>query len=178
MKIIITVGHSRLKSGSYTSADGRGYGGCNEYIWCKRFSKQLKAALKQKGHKVKRVVCPEKKFTSSTEEKKYKLDIINSGSYDLVMELHLNAAGPDAKGCEVLYKSDKGKKYAKKVQAALAGTFNDRGIKQRDDLYILNRTNPTAILLETFFCTSRSDYKKAKGLVKRKKIAKAIAEAF
>lgn len=178
MNIIITVGHSRLKSGSYTSADGRRYGGCNEYIWSKRFSKQLRAALKKKGHKVTRVVCPEKKFIHSTEEKSYKLDIINSGSYDLVIELHLNAAGPAAKGCEVLYKSDKGKKYAKKVQAALASIFTDRGIKQRDDLYILNGTKPPAILIETFFCTSKSDYKKAKGLAKRKILANLIAESL
>lgn len=57
MNIIITVGHSKLKNGCYTSADGTKYGGCNEYIWCKRFSKQLQAALKKKGHKVKRVIC-------------------------------------------------------------------------------------------------------------------------
>ena len=176
MRIIITVGHSRLKSGSYTSADGRKYGGCNEYIWCKRFSKQLKVALKKKGHKVRRVVCPEKKFIRSTEEKSYKLNIINSGNYDLVMELHLNAAGPEAKGCEILYKSDKGKKYAEKVQTALSQIFADRGIKQRDNLYILNGTKPPAILIETFFCTSKNDYQKAKGLAKRKKIAKKIAD--
>lgn len=176
MRIIITVGHSRLKSGSYTSADGRGYGGCNEYIWCKRFSKQLQKALKKKGHKVKRVVCPEQKFTKSTEEKGYKLNIINSGNYDLVIEMHLNAAGPEAEGCEVLYKSDEGKKYALKVQAALSQIFTNRGIKQRDDLYILNGTKPPAILVETFFCTSRGDYKKAKGIAKRRKLAKLIAD--
>lgn len=176
MKIIITVGHSRLKNGRYTSADGRGYGGCNEYIWCKRFSRQLQKALEKKGHKVKRVVCPEKKFIRSTEEKDYKLNIINSGDYDLAIELHLNAAEPDAEGCEVLYKSDKDRKYAVKVQTALSQVFTDRGIKQRDDLYILNSTNIQAILIETFFCTSKGDYEKAKGLTKRKRLAKMIAD--
>lgn len=178
MNIIITVGHSRLKSGLYTSADGTKDGGCNEYIWCKRFSKQLKAALKKKGHKVRRVVCPEKKFTRSTEEKNYKLNIINSGNYDLVIELHLNAATSSASGSEVLYKTSSGKKYADKVQKALAKIFTDRGVKKRTDLYILNGTKPPAILIETFFCTSESDYKKAKGLNKRRKIAKLIAEEF
>lgn len=177
MKIIITVGHSRLKNGSYTSADGRKYGGCNEYIWCKRFSKQLKAALKKKGHKVRRVVCPEKKFISSTEEKNYKLNIINSGDYDLLIEMHLNADdGPNAKGCEVLYTSEEGKEYALKVQKALSKIFTDRGVKKRTDLYILNRTTPTAILIETFFCTSKNDYQKAKGLIKRKRLAEMISD--
>lgn len=178
MKIALTVGHSLLKNGNYTSADGIKYGGCNEYKWCKAFSKQVKASLKANGHKVTRIVCPEKKFTSSTQEKNYKLNLINNGKYDLVIELHLNAASPNAKGTEVLYKSSAGKKYAQKVQKQLSTVFNDRGIKQRNDLYILNGTNPPAILLETFFCTNKDDYKKAKGLTKRTKLAKLVAKGI
>lgn len=175
MKIALTVGHSLLKNGSYTSADGQRYGGCHEYKWCKAFSRQVRAALRAKGHKVTRIVCPERKFTSATQEKKYKLSRINSGRYDLVIELHLNAASPGARGTEVLYQSSIGKRYAQRVQKQLTSVFHDRGIKQRSDLYILNGTNPPAILLETFFCTSREDYKKAKGLTKRRKLAKLVA---
>ena len=80
------------------------------------------------------------------------MNIINSGNYDLVIELHLNAASPSAKGTEVLYKSSAGKKYAEKVQKQLASVFTDRGTKLRDDLYMLNGTKPPAILIETFFC--------------------------
>lgn len=178
MKIALTVGHSLLKNGNYTSADGRRYGGCNEYKWCKAFSKQAASALKKNGHTVKRIVCPEKKFTSSKEERLYKLNIINSGSYDLVIELHLNAASPNAEGTEVLYKSDTGKKYAAQVQKQLSAVFKDRGIKQRTDLYILNGTKPPAVLIETFFCTNKSDYKKAKGLINRKKLAGLVAKGI
>lgn len=175
MKIAITVGHSQLKNGSYTSADGTAYGGCNEYKWCKKFSKQLATQLKKNGHKVDTIICPEKEFTSSKQEKPYKLNIINSGNYGLVIELHLNAATPSANGCEVLYKSTKGKKYASAIQKQLATVFRDRGIVKRDNLYILNGTIPTTVLLETFFCTNKSDYKKGKGLAKRRKIAKLAA---
>ena len=49
MKIALTVGHSLLKNGNYTSADGKAYGGCNEYKWCKAFSKQVASALKKNG---------------------------------------------------------------------------------------------------------------------------------
>lgn len=178
MKIALTVGHSILKNGSCTSADGKRYGGCNEYKWCKAFSKQVKSALKANGHKVTRIVCPEKKFTSWTQERSYKLNLINKGNYDLVIELHLNAASPNAQGCEVLYKSAAGKKYANRVQKQLATVFKDRGIGKRTDLYILNGTNPPAILLETFFCTSKSDYKKAKGRIKRRKLAKLVAKGI
>ena len=178
MKIALTVGHSRLKNGSYTSADGTSYGGCNEYKWCKKFSKQVAQKLRKNGFKVTRIVCPEKQFTTSTQEKTYKLNKINNDNYDLVIELHLNAASPDAAGTEVLYKSATGKKYAEKVQKQLSTVFEDRGTKKRTDLYILNSTEPPAILIETFFCTSKSDYKKAKGLLKRRKLAKLIANGI
>ena len=178
MKIALTVGHSLLKNGNYTSADGKTYGGCNEYKWCKAFSKQVASAIRKNGHTVKRIVCPEKKFTSSIQEKAYKLNIINSGNYDLVIELHLNAASPSAKGTEVLYKSSAGKKYAEKVQKQLASVFTDRGIKLRDDLYMLNGTKPPAILIETFFCTNKGEYKKAKGIIKRRELAKLIAKGI
>lgn len=178
MKIALTVGHSRLKNGCYTSADGKKYGGCNEYRWCRAFSKQVKTHLTKSGHKVDRILCPEKKFTSSSQEKDYKLNLINKGQYDLVIELHLNAASPAAEGTEVLYKSAAGKKYAAAVQKQLSSVFRNRGIVQRDNLYILNQTKPPAILIETFFCTSKSDYKKGKGLTNRKKLAKLIANGI
>ncbi len=178
MKIALTVGHSLLKNGYYTSADGKKYGGCNEYKWCKAFSKQVKKQLENKGCVVDRIVCPEKKFTTSTQEKTYKINKINSGKYDLVIELHLNAASPSAEGTEVLYKSNTGKKYADSIQKQLSSVFKNRGIKQRSDLYILNGTKPPAILIETFFCTSKSDYKKAKGLKNRTKLAKLVANGI
>jgi N-acetylmuramoyl-L-alanine amidase len=178
MKIALTVGHSILKNGNTTSADGKKYGGCNEYKWCKAFSKQVASALKKNGHTVKKIICPEKKFTSSKQEKPYKLNQINSGNFDLVIELHLNSSAPSAKGTEVLYTSSAGKKYAKKVQKQLSAVFLDRGIKRRDDLYILNGTKPPAILLETFFCTNKNDYKKAKGILNRQKLAKRIAKGI
>lgn len=178
MKIALTVGHSLLKSGYYTSADGKKYGGCNEYVWCKAFSKQLTNKLKANGHNVTCIICPEKQFTSSAQEKSYKLNLINNENYDLVIELHLNAASPSAEGAEVLYKSSSGKKYAEQVQKQLAKIFRDRGVKQRNDLYMLNGTKPPAILLETFFCTNSSDYKKAKGHVNRNKIARLVAKGI
>ena len=91
MKIALTVGHSLLKNGCYTGATGKKYGGCNEYKWCKAFSKQVAAALRKNGHIVHRIVCPEKSFLSPSQERPYKLDRINAGNYDLVIELHLNA---------------------------------------------------------------------------------------
>ena len=55
----------------------------------KRFSKQLAKALIKKGNSVDVIICPEKEFTVSTQEKIYKLNIVNKHNYDLVIELHL-----------------------------------------------------------------------------------------
>lgn len=69
MKIALTVYHSRLKNGCYTSADGKKYGGCNEYRWCRAFSKQVKTELTKMGHKVDRILCPEKVYLQFRRKK-------------------------------------------------------------------------------------------------------------
>ena len=176
MRILLTVGHSKLKNGNVTSADGTKYGGGNEYKFNKSFSKYLKLALEENGHEVDRVVCPEGIFTKSTEEKSYKLAIEHATKYDLCIELHLNAATPAAEGCEVLYKSVKGRKYADKVQRQLAKVFKNRGTQKRDNLYMLNGTKCPCIMLETFFCTNKKEWSYA--VKNKKKIAKLIANGI
>lgn len=175
MYIAITIGHSMLKNGSITSADGTHLGGGNEYKFNKTFAPYIAKELRANGHKVEIIQCPEKVFTSDKQEKTYKLNLVNKMGYDLVIELHCNASNnPVAEGCEVLYKSENGKKYAERVQKQLAKVFLDRGVKKRDDLYILNSTKPVAILLETFFCTNKKEYKYA--VLHKGKLAKLIAE--
>ena len=177
MRILLTVGHSKLKNGSITSADGTKLGGGNEYKYCKSLSKYVKKALEANGHEVDRIVCPEKLFTTSTQERDYKLAIEKATRYDLLIELHLNAAeNKYAEGCEVLYKSTNGKKYASKIQKQLAKVFKDRGIVKRDNLYILNQTKAPAVLVEVFFCTNPKEWKYA--INNKEKIAKLIANGI
>lgn len=174
MRILLTVGHSKLKNGSITSADGTKFGGGNEYVYCKSLSTYVKKYLEANGHEVDKVVCPEKVFEKWQQERSYKLAIERATNYDLAIELHLNAAdSKKAEGCEVLYKSAKGKKYADKVQKQLAKVFRDRGTKKSDNLYMLNQTKAPAIILEPFFCTNPKEWKYA---AKHKiKIAELIA---
>ena len=160
----MTVGHSILKNGNCTSADGRPYGGVLEYAYNKNIVNRAAEYLRSVGHRVEVLICPELKFGRSTEEKAYKLQRVNSGGYDLVCELHLNASAlHNARGCSVLYKSEKGRRIAQQIQNRLAAVFKDKGIQKRDDLYMLNGTKPTAILLETFFCDSSADCELAEG---------------
>lgn len=176
MRILLTVGHSKLKNGCITSADGKKFGGGNEYTYCKSLAKYVEKYIEKNGHEVDLVVCPEGKFTKYTEEKTYKLAIEHATCYDLVIELHLNAASQTAAGCEVLYKSIKGKKYADKIQKQLSKVFKDRGTVKRDDLYMLNQTKAPAIILEPFFCTNPKEWGYA--IEHKVKIAKLIAKGI
>lgn len=170
-KIAISVGHSILKNGNCTSASG-----CvNEYEYNKKLAPLVKKYLEYTGWDADVIRCPEKKFSAASEEKSYKLPKINGGDYDLAVELHLNASDGKGYGAEVYYKTSSGKKYAKSVQKSLATLFRNRGIKQVDNLYFLNSTKPPAILVESFFCDNKDDYKKGKDL---EKVARLIAEGI
>lgn len=175
MKIILTVGHSILKNGNCTSADGRPYGGVLEYSYNKNIVNRVAEYLRSVGHKVDVLICPELQFNKSADEKAYKLQRVNSGGYDLVCELHLNATAlHNAQGCEVLYVSEEGKKIAQRVIASLAKVFKSRGIQKRAGLYMLNSTKPTAVMLETFFCDNSEDC----ALAEQHDIAIRIAEGI
>ncbi|MBY2477539.1 N-acetylmuramoyl-L-alanine amidase [Clostridioides difficile] len=167
MKICITVGHSILKSGACTSADGV----VNEYQYNKSLAPVLADTFRKEGHKVDVIICPEKQFKSKAEEKTYKIPRVNSGGYDLLIELHLNSSGVGAFGTEVFYYSEKGKEYAQRVVDKLSKPFirkkgdkevGNRGAKLDKGLYILNSSKPTAILIESFFCDNKEDCEKAK----------------
>lgn len=77
--------------------------------------------------------------------------------------IHLNCSdSPDANGVEILIMSYDGDKT--KVEAAKRilkkfeeHGFKNRGIKVRTDLAFLNKTKAPAILIETFFCSSKKD---------------------
>ena len=179
LKICVTVGHSILKSGACTSADGRKYGGVLEYKYCKDFARlYLVPQLEKSGHTVDLIICPEKKFETKYEERGYKVPKVNAGGYDLLLELHLNAATPSVKGTEAYYYSQSGKKYAEAICKRLGEVYKNRGAKKDKKLYILNSTKPTAVLLELFFCTNKSDYQKGHGKTNATRLAKLIAQAI
>lgn len=175
MKIILTVGHSILKNGACTSADGRPFGGILEYAYNKNTVNRVAEYLRSVGYIVDVLICPELKFKKSSEEKDYKLSRVNNGGYDLAVELHLNASNlHNARGCEALYRTDAGKKIAQQIQNRLATVFKSRGIQKRTNLYMLNSTTPTTVMLETFFCDSAADC----DLAEKTDVALLIAEGI
>lgn len=177
MKIACTVGHSILKNGAITSADGTKFGGVNEYLWCKKFVLILVEEFKKLGHQADLIICPEKQFSSAYQEKNYKLSRVNNKGYDLLIESHLNCFNGKAKGTETLYFSEKGKVIAQKINDQLDDIFVDRDIKKRSDLYILKDSTPVAVLVEYFFCDNREDFLKADTEEEMRNIAKKVVKA-
>lgn len=97
----------------------------------------------------------------------------NKHSVDLDISIHLNAGG--GTGTEVLYTSSSGKAWAEKVSKAVASALGlkNRGARKRDNLYVLNHTKSTAILVECCFVDSQTD----ENAWDADKCAEAIVEA-
>lgn len=169
-KIALSIGHSILKNGECTSASGV----VNEYKYNKKLAPYIKKYLEKVGCTVNIINVPEKKYTSKSSEKTYKLEKINGHKYDMAIELHLNCANGKAHGCEVYYVSSKGKEIAQRIDKKLGTVFTDRGVKTAQ-LYFLTKTDCPSALVESFFCDSKSDYKIGKNY---DKIGRLIAEGI
>ena len=169
-KIALSIGHSILKNGECTSASGV----VNEYKYNKKLAPYIKKYLEKVGCTVDIINVPEKKYTSKSSEKTYKLEKINGHKYDMAIELHLNCANGKSHGCEVYYVSSKGKEIAQRIDKKLGTVFTDRGVKTAQ-LYFLTKTDCPSALVESFFCDSKSDYKIGKNY---DKIGKLIAEGI
>lgn len=85
----------------------------------------------------------------------------NNWDADVFVSLHCNAFNGNAKGTETLYKSANGRVLADCIQKQIINSVEtvDRGIKQRDRLWVLNGTNAVAVLVEMAFIDNMDDLK-------------------
>jgi len=106
--------------------------------------------------------------------------IANSWHADWFVSVHLNSDGPSAVGIETLYRGNIGKHLAVDVQSALISATGDtdRGIKYRDDLYVLNGTQMPAIMVEAGFISHPATEEKLDTSEYRTLLATAIAEGI
>lgn len=173
-RIGLFVGHSILANGTCTSADGRKNGGKLEYAICKELATEMKKWFDKIEQPCDVIIVPEKKYKSGYEDD-YKLPIANSGKYDLIIELHLNSFDGTATGSEVLYISNDGKVVAQRIQNKLKTIFDDRKVKHRDNLYMLTKTKPVSVMIESFFCDNKTDCDKFDKLGKAE-VARRLVE--
>lgn len=107
----------------------------------------------------------------------------NAHSVDLDVSIHFNSGANDKKGngkttgVEVLIysTSSKSKDAANRICKKITALgFKNRGVKVRDDLYVLKRTKSPALLVECCFVDDKDDAK----LFDASKMAKAIVEGI
>jgi hypothetical protein len=87
------------------------------------------------------------------------VDFHNGCDRDLDVSVHFNAYNTtnDPMGCECLYLTQKELATRVSAQISAAAGFKNRGAKKRDDLFFLNKTDKSSILIETCFVDSRAD---------------------
>lgn len=83
----------------------------------------------------------------------------NAWGADIFVSLHCNAFNTQARGTETLYKSFNGQQLANDIQSQIIRSINtvDRGVKERQDLWVLNGTDATAVLVEMAFIDNDED---------------------
>lgn len=144
MKIAVVVGHDKTEQGAYSHL------------------------LKQSEFAYNSIVAEligydtyfrNEKLSGYTAKIKDLANRINAKQYDLVIELHFNAANGIANGVEALcYEgSIKGQKYAQQYVSTMVKEYksNDRGVKKRIETdrggLFLKLVNAPALILEPFF---------------------------
>ena len=176
MKINVSAGHN---------PDGKvacgAVGLIKESTEARKVSNEVIRLLKAKGHTVYNCTC-----NNGTNQSNVLTKIVskcNQHKVDLDISIHFNAGASDKKGngkttgTEVLVYSEnsKAKPYAERTAKAIAKIgFKNRGVKIRDNLYFLHRTNSPAMLIECCFVDDKDDVK----LYDYKKMAEAIVKGI
>ena len=140
----------------------------------RRLAKELIRLLESHGHTCYNCTCDN--GTSSRDVLNKIVRKCNRHDVDVDVSIHFNASNGKGCGTEVLYKTQRGSKWATKVLNSIVKNtgFRDRGIKKRDNLYFLNNTKNVAILVECCFCDNEKDCE----IYNYKVMAKAIAEGL
>lgn len=143
----------------------------NEVTEDRKVKNKVISLLKAAGHTV--YDCTDDSGQTQSKNLANIVSKCNKHSVDLDISIHLNAGG--GTGAEVLYTSSSGKAWAEKVSKAVSSALGirNRGAKKRDNLYVLNHTKSTAILVECCFVDSQTD----KNAWDADKCAEAIVEA-
>lgn len=147
-RISVLVGHGESSTGSYDpGATSRGY---EEFKISKEICKYAVARLKETECECE-LVNYDGELSLQERINKYR-----NSTEDLIIEVHLNAAGGSGAECYYQDNDEVGKKIAGQLSKNIALKFNikDRGAKAGKQFGIIRETNPRALLLECCFIDS------------------------
>lgn len=146
MKVCINPGHDvNLDSGAVNPRTGR-----RECDVALEAGQLLQTYLNQAGCQTVLV---------QDDDLSYVCHVSDDFNADIFVSLHCNAFNTQARGTETLYKSFNGQRLANDIQSQIIRSINtvDRGVKKRDDLWVLNGTNAVAVLVEMAFIDNDDD---------------------
>lgn len=171
-RICIDPGHGGMDPGAVN-------GKYHESDAALAIAKKVGAKLKAVGYGVKYTRTTDKKVTLDR-----RCDISNLYDADVFVSIHLNAAAnKNASGIETWRYTNVGKQtknLANNVQTELIAAmgWKDRGVKTRNDLYVLKHTIASAVLIECGFISNDDECKKLFSNTYQNKIASAIAKGI
>ncbi|ASN72263.1 putative endolysin, partial [uncultured Caudovirales phage] len=146
MKIGIDYGHT-LK-GYDTGARGSGL---KEQDITREVGEIVTSKLRVLGHTV--IECAIDSANSVDESLSYRANKANSNNVDLFISIHVNAGG--GQGVEIYMSHNPTFAAARKVLNNITALgFNNRGIKDGSNLYVIRNTKAKAMLIELFFIDS------------------------
>ena len=148
MKINLDMGHTL--SGADTGAVGCGR---KEQDCTREIGYKVKAKLEALGHSV--CVCSIDSASTLNESLSARVNRANENGGDLYVSIHLNAGG--GHGTEVYTYQGRENPIARNILNNICSLgYSNRGIKG-SNLYVINHTNMTAILIECCFIDSQED---------------------
>ena len=155
-KVFINPGHDQLDLKGTPDYDP---GACNEYLDMKE--NEIALAVGQLVKKYLTDAGCEVELLQN-ESLSYICARANRSGADIFVSIHCNAFNETAHGVETLtYPDDEeGHKLADCIQSQILSTFEDltdRGVKDRDNLAVLNGTDMPAVLVELAFIDNTSD---------------------
>ena len=165
MKIGIDIGHNV----SYdTGANGIRFEDALNVLVGSELIKKLRSA------NITVVNCTPSSASSLSDSLRKRCDAANSSNCDIFISIHHNSGG--GTGSEVLIKSNStAKKLGNVILRRLEGIgLRNRGIKYRNDLYVLNGTKMPALIVECAFVDNLNDMRN----YNTKSVANAIFEAI
>ena len=175
--IVLDPGHGGREVGAT-------YGGVYEKDINLKIVNYTKEELEKNGVRVYMT-----RINDTTTSLSSRASLANSINADLFVSIHNNAMinKSTIKGTEVLYPTSTIVKngitayslasHLQKVVSNEAGTYN-KGIINRNNLYVLNHTKMPAVIVEVAYMTNSSDLKKLKNQEFLEKVGRAIAKGI
>lgn len=163
--------------GHGTGQDRGAEGYRNEEHDCREYGNLVVQKLRKLGHTVIDCTPSASPALTLSQSLAYRVNKANASGSILHICMHVNAFEKDkANGCEVEYISATGKTYADKICTEISNSlgYRNRGSQLRTGLYVLKYTKMVSVLIEPFFCDTKSDCDK----YNPEKLATAIVKAI